>query len=231
MKDNIAKKISEADKISKNQIVDKIKLEFSERFDQIIIDSEIIRNDVFYIKYNAVYLNIIPKRVQFVMLPSVKNYFYNNCIGGSNQLGDISEVDKKFVDLLSDSNCKVDEKVYEGSFKPNKFRSNDQWQFLRKGLSTWKDPAIKSEEHSNKKSIFDNIRNAKDSLSSTVNSFQDKIQNLGDKLNDTFNKLDIFNSNLESDEYQSLKTKYFSQLKFNYEGTKISQSQPTYVFP
>jgi len=233
MKDNTDKKISEAGKVSKSQIVDKIKSENAERYDQMLIDSEIVRNDVFYINFKASYVNLIPKKAAFAMLPSVKNYFDNNCCGGASQHGDVCEVDKKFIKSITSSECNIAEKEYSGSYQPNNFKSNVPYQFLRKGLMSWNDPNAKSESITTEKksSLLGNIKNAAGSISSAVNSLDDKINNLGDKLNNSLKWLDDGKGKSQSEEYSSLKSNYFSQLKFDYNGSKISETQPTYFIP
>ena len=233
MKDNTDKKISEAGKASKSQIVDKIKSENAERYDQMLIDSEIVRNDVFYINFKASYVNLIPKKAAFAMLPSVKNYFDNNCCGGASQHGDVCEVDKKFIKSITSSECNIAEKEYAGSYQPNNFKSNNPYQYLRKGLMNWNDPNAKIETVAVEKkgSLLGSIKNAAGSISSAVNSLDDKINTLGDKLDNSLKWLDDGKGKSASEEYSSLKSNYFNQLKFDYNGTKISETQPTYFIP
>lgn len=231
MKDNVEKKTFIADKVSKSQITDKIKIEHSDKYDQIIFDSEVIRNDIFYIKYSATYINLFPKIIQFAMFPSIKNYFQSKCFNNDFQDGNVYEIDKTFIESVSHSKCTIFETEFKGGFKPNKFRSTDQWQFLRKNLTSNKDSNIQSEDPQNKNSLFDNIKNITESFTSTVDNVNNKIHNLSDKLNDTLKKFDFFDTKNVSTDYQELKNKYFNQLKYNYNGHKISQTQPTYFIP
>lgn len=233
MKENTDKKISEASKVSKSQIVDKIKSENADRYDQMLIDSEIVRNDVFYINFRAYYVNLVPKKAAFAMLPTVKNYFDNNCCGGSSQLGDVCKVDKKFIKSITSSECNIAEKEYSGSYQPNNFKSNIPYQFLKKGLISWNDPNAKSESVTTEKkgSLLLNIKNAAGSINAAVNSIGDNINTLGDKLDNSLKWLDDGAGKSESEEYASLKANYFSKLKFDYNGSKISETQPTYFIP
>lgn len=233
MEQNCNKKINEAGKVSKSHMVDKIKSENAERYDQMLIDSEIVRNDIYYINFKASYLNLIPKKAAFAMLPQVKNYFDNNCLGGSSQHGDVCKIDKNFIKSIKSSDCNIAEKEYSGSYQPNNFKSNNPYQYLRKGLMNWNDPNAKSESGTTEKkgSLLGNIKNAAGSISSAVNSLDDKINTLGDKLNNSLKWLDDGRGKSESEEYSSLKSNYFSQLKFDYNGSKISETQPTYFIP
>ena len=79
----------------------KIKAENAERYDQMLIDSDVIRNDVYYINFKATYVDLIPKQAVFAMVPKVKSYFDNNCIGGSSQYGEVAPVQKDFIQNIN----------------------------------------------------------------------------------------------------------------------------------
>ena len=91
MQDSVEKKISDADNISKSEITDKIKSEHSDRYDQMIVSSEIERNDVLYINYKAQYLNLATQKIVFAMTDDVRHDFDANCTGGEGAHGVVSE--------------------------------------------------------------------------------------------------------------------------------------------
>jgi hypothetical protein len=240
MKNITDKKSSEAGKVSKGQIIDKVKSENSEKYDQMLIDSEIIRNDIYYINYKASYVNLIPKKAIFAMLSHVKIYFDDTCCGGSSQHGDICEVEKDFIKSIISSDCNIENIEYVGSYKPSRFKNNSTYQFLRKGLTNWNDPNEKDEttKSETKSSLLDNIKNTAGTISSAVKSIDDKVHNIGDTVQDFGDKLENSlkwlndgGGRSESEEYSSLKLNYFNKLKFEYNGTKIYETQPTYFIP
>lgn len=243
MKENIEKK---AGKITKGEFVNLIKSENPEQFDQMLVDSEIVRNDVFYISFKSSYVNLNAKKAAFAMLPHVKSYFESNCSGPSVTGGKVCEIDKSFIKSILDTECNIAVKKYSETPTVKKNKSKIPYQILKKSLENWKDPNIVSELVSPKKkgSLLDNIKNKANAVSSAVNSVNDKINEVGDRVNEFGDKIneagDKLNNSLkwldgnqksESAEYSSLKSNYFNQVKFDYSGSKISENQATYFIP
>ena len=88
-----------------------------------------------------------------------KNLIHDTNFNNDFKDGNVYEIDKAFIESISNSKCTIFESEFKGGFKPNKFRSTDQWQFLRKSLTSTKDSNIQSEDPQNKNSLFDNIKN------------------------------------------------------------------------
>lgn len=132
MKNNTDKKIEGAGSITKDAIVQKIKSENAERYDQMLIDSDVIRNDVYYINFKATYVDLLPKQVVFAMVPKVKNYFDTNCIGGSSQYGEVAVVKKDFIQSINDSDCNNSSNSYKSEYSANKFKKRQSYLTLKK---------------------------------------------------------------------------------------------------
>ena len=222
MKNNTDKKIEGAGSILKDNIVQKIKSENTERYDQMLIDSEIIRNDVYYINFKATYVDLLPKKAVFAMVPKVKSYFDNNCIGGSGQHGNVAVVKKDFIQSINDSDCNFSSNSYNSGYRGGKFKKRQSYLALKKGLMSSKNTGD-SESDDKKVSVIGNLKNATSSISTTISS-------TGEKLNDSLNRLD--NTSIQhSSDYLSLKSKYFSELQYKYNGSTINTVQDTYFIP
>jgi hypothetical protein len=198
----------------------------------MLIESEIFRNDIFYINFKSSYVNLKAKKTAFAMLPQVKNHFNNNCCGGGSKYGKVSVVEKSFIKSISDSKCKIVEKEYVGIPNPGEYKSEVPYQFIKKGFAEWQNPNIKSEADLSEKkgSLLGNIKKATGSISSAVKSIDDKIDSVGDKVNNSLKWFDSKGQS-ESEEYASLKANYFNHLQFKYNDSKISEIQPTYFIP
>lgn len=216
MKSITDKKILDASKVTKSQIVDKIKAEYSERYDQMLIDSDILRNDIYYINFRATFVNFIPKKATFAMIPSVKSYFDKNCSGCENC--QVSIIDKDFIESINNSKANIDKKEFEGNYQPNSFKNNSSYQFLKKGIMTWSDPNNQGDSNKVKKGlILPNINKSFESFSSPVGSVD---------LGETKSK-----NRLVSEEYYSLKAEYFDKIKLDYKNNIVCKDQPIYFIP
>ena len=222
MKNNTDKKIEGAGSITKDAIVQKIKSENAERYDQMLIDSDVIRNDVYYINFKATYVDLLPKQLVFAMVPKVKNYFDTNCIGGSSQYGEVAVVKKDFIQSINDSDCNNSSNSYKSEYSANKFKKRQSYLTLKKGLISAQIPT-ENESTEKKTSVIGNLKNATSSISNTISS-------TSEKLSESLSRLDN-NSEQNSSEYVSLKLKYFSELQYKYNGNTINTVQDTYFIP
>ena len=110
MSNQVLQKISEASNVSKNQIVDKIKSEYSVRYDQMIVNGDIQRNDVLYINYRAKYINVATQKVIFALAPDVAYEFESNYTGGEGAHGAVGVLEQSMIKSIKDSNALIAEK-------------------------------------------------------------------------------------------------------------------------
>ncbi len=248
MQKKVQQKISEAGAITKKQIEDKVKSEFSERYDQMIIDSDIIRNDVFYINYSAKYVSMSPKKLVFAMVPDVKYVFESNCTGGTSAHGEVSELDASILKEIKSSGAVVADKNFGAQSEPNNFKKSKSVQFLGKGFMDSKE-AVAGEQaeleaagevvKEEKKGLMGSLKSAGSSISkamdqpiggSSTNNDDDDYDDDGDDFFESFNWLET-GGRSENDDYTYLKANCFEHIEFKYDGDYPSKSQPLHFIP
>lgn len=153
------------------------------------------------------------------MISSVKGYFHSNCFRGKHVYGDLVDVDKSFIKSIESSICIIDKKEYSGHLNLNRLKSENSFQYLRRGLLNWNNSNEKNEKTN---SLIGNIENDKDSINSVVNLLDDKLNNLGSNIESSLKSLDKIKGNIESKEYSLMKLKYFQLITFEVKFPKIS---------
>ncbi|MEY2899210.1 MAG: hypothetical protein RL138_1263 [Bacteroidota bacterium] len=243
MQEKVQRKIDEASSISKKQIEEKVKGEFSERYDQMIIDSEIIRNDVYYINYSAKYINMAPKKLVFAMVPDVKYVFESNCIGVG---GAVSELDQSILKEIKSSGAVVADKGFGVQDEAGNFKKSKSVHFLAKGFMDSKEAvageqaeraAAGEEVKEEKKGLMGSLKSAGSSISKAMDqpigggaSFDDDDDDDGDDFFESFNWLET-GGRSENDDYTYLKSNCFEHIEFKYDGDYPSKSQPLHFIP
>ncbi|MCE2713492.1 MAG: hypothetical protein LW688_13295 [Cryomorphaceae bacterium] len=235
MQDSVEKKISDADNISKSEITDKIKSEHSDRYDQMIVSSEIERNDVLYINYKAQYLNLSTQKIVFAMTEDVSLDFHAHCTGGEGAHGEVSELSDSVIRVIKDSKALIAEKSMGDGGEPSSLKNAQTLQFLSKGFMDSKeaaateDPAKAKEESS----VFGSISKI---LNEPIGgSDDDDDDDDDDDYEDVFETIDWFGPSaggeLESSQYEYVKNRSFKNLTFEYNGDTLSKKQPLFFVP
>jgi hypothetical protein len=229
---NTENKLDLADKITKEEISERVQVENPDRYDQMLINSEIIRNDIFYINYRASYVNIIPKKATFAMLPNIKKYFDNQCIGGINALGELCKIDKSFIILINNSNCNLQTVEYFKSYKPNKFKVIEPYQLLKNDnyAKNENDISITKNTSPQAKPIK-NIKNIAENITSSIRNVEEKIETFGNKIETALDNISTSSNQDMLVIYQDIKNKYFALLTYDYKGTEIAENQSSYFIP
>jgi hypothetical protein len=233
MKEEVENKISNADNVSKAEITDKIKAEHSDRYDQMIVSSEIERNDVLYVNYKAQYINVSTQKIVFAMTDEVAHNFNSKCAGGEGAYGAISELDDSIIRSIKNSNALIAEKTMGDSGDANSLSKTPNLQYLSKGFMDSKevaaseDGSVKANEES---SVFGSIKKI---MNEPIGGSKDEDDD--DDYQDVFESIDWFGSSaggeFESSQYDYVKNKSLKSLTFEYNGELPSKKQPLFFVP
>jgi hypothetical protein len=233
MLEEVEKKISNADNVSKSEITDKIKSEHSERYDQMIVSGEIERNDVLYINYKAQYLNLSTQKIVFAMTQDVSLDFQTYCAGGEGLHGEVSKLNDNVIRVIKDSKALIAEKSMGDSSEPDSLKKTPTLQYLSKGFMDSKDSAATDDpsKATEENSVFGSISKILNEPIGGSNENDDD----DDDYEDVFETIDWFSASvggeLESTQYEYVKNKCFKNLEFEYNGDLISKKQPLFFVP
>ena len=232
MEFQVKSKITAAESISKTQINDKIKTEYSVRFDQMLFNGDISRNDVLYINYRAKYVSISSQKMVFAMHEDATLYFSAHCEGKS---GDIAKLDDSVIQNIRSSKCLIAEKSLAITNDAEDFKKITSLQYLKNGFSDSK------EALTNEVSDEDAIVEEKGFLGSLKKVMNEPIGSSGDgndyddddDFDNPFESVDWFASSgvSEESEYKLIKDKSLAKLTFEYSNKVPSKNQPLHFVP
>ncbi len=232
MKNKTEKKISDAENITKFQITDKIKVAHSDRFDQMLMSGEIVRNDVVYINYRAKYVNVSPQKMVFAMSDDVALDFEAKYTGMSD---DIAELDNEMIRMIRDSKSLIAEKSLGEIKNPDDFNKMSTLQYLPKGFMDSKE-AVATETADGKggkkeeKGFMESLNKA---MNEPIGGSSDTDSDDDDDDDDFFESIDWFDTGGESEsaQYELIKKKSFKNLTFEYNGEAPTKKQPLHYVP
>lgn len=231
----VERKKSEAHAISKEQITDKLKSDFSDRFDQMIVSSDVERNDIMYFYYKAKYVNIKSKKIVFALTDDVRYAFDMSCSGGVSQHGEAAKLNNSLIDVIKGSDALIAEKNLTELTAQNNYTDTTDIQLLKKGYLDSKE-AKASEENSGKakeeESVFASISKI---LNEPILDNESEGFNFDDDYKDIFADVDWFGSSdggsLESYENEYIKSNSLRNLTLEYVGDEPSKQQPLFFVP
>lgn len=233
MEFQVKSKITDAESISKTQINDKIKTAYSVRFDQMLFNGDISRNDVLYINYRAKYVSITSQKMIFAMHEDAALYFNAHCNGKS---GDIAKLDDSVIQNIRSSKCLIAEKSLAVTNDAEDFKKITTLQYLKNGFLDSK------EALTNEVSDEDAIVEEKGFLGSLKKVMNEPIGSSGDgndydddddDFDNPFESVDWFASSgvSEESEYKLIKDKSLAKLTFEYSNKVPSKNQPLHFVP
>jgi hypothetical protein len=237
MSNQVPNKIREASNVSKNQIVDKIKSEYSVRYDQMIVNTEIERNDVLYVNYRAKYVNVSTQKVIFAMADELATHFELNYTGGESAHGVISELNKDLIKTIKDSKALIAEKSLSDNLPVGSLKNTPTLQFLSKGYMDSKEAKLTADdgEKEEEKSLFGSLKKAMNEPIGGSRGDDDDDDDDDDDYEDIFETVDWFSVSSggenESTENEYIKNKSLKSLTFEYNGETISNNQPLHFVP
>jgi hypothetical protein len=236
MSNQVLLKISEASNVSKNQIVDKIKSEYSVRYDQMIVNGDIQRNDVLYINYRAKYINVATQKVIFALAPDVAYEFESNYTGGEGAHGVVGVLNQSMIKSIKDSNALIAEKSIGENTSAGNIKNTPSLQFLNKGYMDSKEAKESAEKDDSQegKSLFGSLKKAlNEPIGGTRTDDDDDDDD--DDYDDIFETVDWFSASaggeLESSQIDYIKNYSLNSLTFDYNGDSISNKQPLHFVP
>ena len=231
MKNKTEKKISDAENITKSQITDKIKVAHSDRFDQMLMSGEIVRNDVVYINYRAMYVNVSPQKMVFAMSDDVALDFEAKYTGMSD---DIAELDNEMIRMIRDSKALIAEKSLGEINEPNDFKKMSTLQYLPKGFMDSKEAAAteSDEGEGGKKEEKGLMGSLNKAMNEPIGGSSDTDSDDDDD-DDFFESIDWFDTGGESEsaQYELIKKKSLKNLTFEYNGEAPAKKQPLHYVP
>jgi hypothetical protein len=233
MEFQVKSKITDAESISKTQISDKIKKEYSVRFDQMLFSGDVSRNDVLYINYRAKYVSITSKKMIFAMHEDAALNFNAHCIGKS---GDIAKLDDSVIQNIRSSKCLIAEKSLAVTNDADDIKKITSLQYLKNGFSDSKE-ALTNEITGEdaiveEKGFLGSIKKAmNEPIGSSADSNDDDDDD--DDFDDPFESVDWFASSGVSEEsqYKLIKDKSLANLTFEYSNKVPSNNQPLHFVP
>jgi hypothetical protein len=134
MKQSVEKKISSANQIDKNKLVDQLKSGFQEKYDQMIVDADADNNHVFYIRYHARFVSYKPKRVKFILDDNVSYEFGTNYDGRS---GRAAEVDPSFISKIERSETNISSDNISAPSSPGIADKIEGMSYLKESFQKW----------------------------------------------------------------------------------------------
>lgn len=197
MKNEVKNKIVNAKGVHKDILTDKIKEKHQEKYDQMLIDTDEVSNNIFYLRYHARFVNYKPTRVEFIMDDNVSYPFKGNYCGGSSVHGKVGLVDPSFISEIESSSTNISKDVIKPPSSPKIPDKVDGMIYLKDGFQKWIKKNHKKEvfdESITKKSIF-SILDSKSSGSSEYHEMKSryfsemKVDLIGNKPSD---KQDIY---------------------------------------
>ena len=235
MKDVVERKISEANSVTKEQITAKIKSDFSDRFDQLIISSEIERNDVMYVYYKAKFVNIKSKKIVFALTDEVNHAFDMSCSGGVSRHGEVAKLNDSLINIIKRSDALIAEKNLTELTAQNNYSDTTDIQLLKKGYLVSKE-AKASEENSGKakedESVFASISKI---LNEPILDTESEGFDFDDDYKDIFADVDWFGSSvggtIEASEDEYIKSRSLKYLTLEYSGEEPAKQQPIFFVP
>lgn len=171
MKENIIKKIEQARINKDEELIDNLKSNYQEKYDQMIVGSAPIENNVYYLRYHARFVNYKATKVKFILDDSVKNEFDSNYDGSSEV---VAEVSQSFIDKVTDDKTNLSEDSISGPSTPGIAEKVESMFYLKNGYQNWLKKNGKSSDFGqeiSKSSIFSK-------LSSGSSSGSDEYQKL-----------------------------------------------------
>jgi hypothetical protein len=157
MKDNLIKKIEQARIIKNEELVDNLKSNYQEKYDQMIVSSAPIENSVYYLRYHARIVNYKPTKVKFILDDTVKHEFESNYEGSTEAVAEVSE---SFLEKITEQDTNISEDSISSPSAPGIAEKVDSMFYLKNGFQNWLkkngSPADFGEEIS-KNSIFSKL--------------------------------------------------------------------------
>ena len=232
MKNKTEKKISDAENITKFQITDKIIVAHSDRFDQMLMSGEIVRNDVVYINYRAMYGNVSPQKMVFAMSDDVALDFEAKYTGMSD---DIAELDNEMIRMIRDSKSLIAEKSLGEIKNPDDFNKMSTLQYLPKGFMDSKEAAATetADGEGGKKEEKGFMGSLNKAMNEPIGGSSDTASDDDDDDDDFFESIDWFDTGGESEsaQYELIKKKSLKNLTFEYNGEAPAKKQPLHYVP
>jgi TonB family protein len=195
MKNKVKEKINNAAGVLKNELINQIKSKHQERFDQMLIDTDELDNNIFYLRYHARFVNYKPTKVEFILDDNISYQFKGNYEGGSAVHGKVGVLDPSFIANIERSDSNISKNGISSPSSPGIPDKVEGMIYLKDGFQKWIKKTQKRdafEESVTKKSTFSFF----DSKSSGSSEYQDlksryfsemRIDFLGNKPSDNQN--------------------------------------------